>query len=132
MVAPSKNNNHYAEVHRPDPTIERTPLAVAMTPRWTIERDLASGRTSVITGSHQQSIMINGGAFEMNHIARASVMDSNPEGAAVHGDTQITLEWPSVGQMIVKTTSWIGQDGLSLTGRISLNGTVVFEKHWRK
>ncbi len=132
VVAPLKNNNHYAEVHRPDPTIERTPLAVAMTPRWTIERDLATGRTSVTTGSHQQSNMINGGAFEMNHIARASVMDSNPQGAAVNGDTQITLELPSVGQMIVKTTSWIGQDGLSLTGRISLNGTVVFEKHWRK
>jgi hypothetical protein len=68
----------------------------------------------------------------MNHIARASVTDSNPQGACVNSDTQITLELPSVGEVIVKTTGWIGQDGMSLNGRISMNGTVVFEKNWRK
>jgi len=39
---------------------------------------------------------------------------------------------PSVGKVIVKTTSWIGQDGMSLTGEISIEDKVIFEKHWRK
>jgi len=50
---------------------------------------LASGRVSVVTGSHQQSNMINGGSMEMNHIARASVTDAQPQGAAVDGNTTI-------------------------------------------
>ena len=131
VVPPAKNNNHI-QVSRPDPTINRTPLAVAMTPRWTIERDLATGRTSVTTGSHQQSNMINGGSFEMDHTARASVTDAHPQGAAVDGNTTISLTLPSVGKVVVKTTSWIGQDGMALTGQISIEGKVVFEKRWRK
>jgi hypothetical protein len=34
--------------------------------------------------------------------------------------------------VVVKTTSWIGQDGMALTGQISIEGKVVFEKRWRK
>jgi len=132
IVPPAKNNNNHFEVRRPDLTINRSPLAVAMTPRWTIERDLASGRVSVVTGSHQQSNMINGGSMEMNHIARASVTDAQPQGAAVDGNTVIAMTLPSVGKVIVKTTSWIGQDGMSLTGEISIEDKVIFEKHWRK
>ena len=37
-----------------------------------------------------------------------------------------------VGKVVVKTTSWIGQDGMALTGQISIEGKVVFEKRWRK
>jgi hypothetical protein len=132
IVPPAKNNNNHFEVRRPDLTINRSPLAVAMTPRWTIERDLASGRVSVVTGSHQQSNMLNGGSMEMNHIARASVTDAQPQGAAVDGNTVIAMTLPSVGKVIVKTTSWIGQDGMSLTGEISIEDKVIFEKHWRK
>ncbi len=132
IVPPPKNNNNHFEVRRPDLTINRSPLAVAMTPRWTIERDLASGRVSVVTGSHQQSNLINGGSFEMNHVARASVPDAQPQGAAVDGDTVIALTLPSVGKVIVKTTSWIGQDGMSLSGEIRIEDKLVFEKHWRK
>jgi hypothetical protein len=131
VPAPKNNNNHF-EVRRPDATINRSPLAVAMTPRWTIERDLASGRVSVTTGSHQQSNMINGGSMEMNHIARASVTDAQPQGAAVDGNTTIALTLPSIGKVIVKTTSWIGQDGMSLSGQITIEDKLVFEKHWRK
>jgi hypothetical protein len=132
VVPPPKNNNNHFEIRRPDPALDRTPLAVAMTPRWTIERDLASGRVSVITGSHQQSNMLGGGTLEMDHIARASVTDAHPQGAAVDGNTTITMNLPSVGKVIVKTTSWIGQDGMSLTGEISVEGKTVFEKRWRK
>lgn len=129
---PAKNNNNHVQVNRPDPKINRSPLAVAMTPRWTIERDLASGRTIVTTGSRQQSNILNGGTLEVDHLARASVTDALPEGAAVDGNTTITMTLPSVGKVVVKTTSWIGQDGISLSGRISIEGNVVFEKHWRK
>lgn len=132
VAPPPKENNHHIHVSRPDPTINRSPLAVAMTPRWTIERDLAAGRTSVITGSHQVSNMINGGSFEMDHTARASVTDAHPEGAAVEANTTIALRLPSIGKVVVKTTSWIGQDGMSLTGQIEIEGNVVFEQRWRK
>jgi len=76
--------------------------------------------------------MINGGSMEMNHIARAAVTDAQPQGAAVDGNTVIAMTLPSVGKVIVKTTSWIGQDGMSLTGEISIEDKVIFEKHWRK
>ncbi|MGC1344333.1 MAG: CocE/NonD family hydrolase [Candidatus Binataceae bacterium] len=132
VAPPPKENNHHVQVSRPDTAISRSPLAVAMTPRWTIERDLATGRTSVITGSHQLSNMINGGSFEMDHIARACVTDAHPEGAAVDANTTIALRLPSIGKVVVKTTSWIGQDGMSLTGQIDIEGTVVFEQRWRK
>ncbi|MGC1679669.1 MAG: CocE/NonD family hydrolase [Candidatus Binataceae bacterium] len=132
VAPPPKENNHHIQVSRPDTTINRSPLAVAMTPRWTIERDLAAGRTSVITGSHQVSNMINGGSFEMDHTARASVTDAHPEGAAVEANTTIALRLPSIGKVVVKTTSWIGQDGMSLTGQIEIEGNVVFEQRWRK
>jgi hypothetical protein len=42
------------------------------------------------------------------------------------------MNLPSVGKVIVKTTSWIGQDGMSLTGEISVEDKTVFEKRWRK
>ena len=132
IVPPPKNNNNHFEIRRPDPAIDRAPLAVAMTPRWTIERDLATGRTSVVTGSHQQSNMLSGGSLEVDHIARASVTDAQPQGAAVDGNTTITMSLPSVGKVIVKTTSWIGQNGMSLTGQISIEDKIVFEKRWRK
>lgn len=132
VAPPPKENNHHVQVGRPDTTINRSPLAVAMTPRWTIERDLAAGRTSVFTGSHQLSNMLNGGSFEMDHTACASVTDAHPEGAAVDANTTITLRLPSIGKVVVKTTSWIGQDGMSLTGQIDIEGNVVFEQRWRK
>ena len=37
-----------------------------------------------------------------------------------------------IAKVIVKTTSWIGQDGMSLTGQITVEDKLVFEKHWRK
>jgi len=70
--------------------------------------------------------------MEMNHIARASVVDAHPEGAAVDGNTTITLSLPSVGKVVVKTTSWIGQDGMSLTGEICIEDKLIFQKRWRK
>lgn len=127
-----KNSNNHFEIRRPDPAVNRSPLAIAMTPRWSIERDLASDRVSVVTGSHQQSNILSGGTMEMNHIARASVADAHPQGAAVDGNTTITLSLPSVGKVVVKTTSWIGQDGMSLTGEICIEDKLIFEKRWCK
>jgi len=44
----------------------------------------------------------------------------------------IALTLPSVGKVILKTTSWIGQDGMSSERRDPIEDKLVFEKHWRK
>lgn len=134
VVAADKNGVAVAEVRRPDPAVNRAPLAaMTMIPRWTIERDLATGEAAVITGSQQKmNLPDGGGSLATNHKARASASDLHPEAAKVEAETRLRLELRSIGTVEVETTSHISQRGLVLEGRVKIDGQMFFEKRWSK
>jgi putative CocE/NonD family hydrolase len=119
-------------IRRPEPGINRTPLLVDSAPRWKVERDLATGTLAITTGSKQHMTLPNGGIFQMDHSAKAGVTISRPDGAKVEGETTIRLDLPAAGIVQVETKSWISQTGMLLTGRVTVDGRVFFEKQWQK
>lgn len=121
------------EMRAPEPTVNRTPLAVDFTPRWTIERDLASGTVTVTTGERPVLLTPSrDGKMELNHTAKARVSASRPDAAKVEGETTVTLQTPSGSTIVVETRSWITLSGMILSGRVSVDGRLLFERQWKK
>jgi hypothetical protein len=121
------------EVRAPEPMVNRAPLTVDFTPQWKIEHDLASGTVTVTTGEHPVLLTPSrDGKMELNHTAKASVSASRPDTAKVEGETTVTLQTPSGSTVVVATRSWITLSGMILSGRISLDGRLFFEKQWKK
>lgn len=121
------------EVQLPDPTINRAPLSLDFTPRWTIEQNLAHGTVKITTGEHP--LLWNttrDGRFNLDHTATATVSALRPDTARVEGETLITLQTPGQSIVVVKTKSWVTQTGLMLSGRITVDGQLLFEKHWQR
>jgi uncharacterized protein len=116
------------EIRRP----AAPPPPSPMRPTWKIERDLASGDVSVTTGEKTGFPLPQGGSIEVDHVAVARVAAARPDGAAVEGDTKIRVRAPVIGEVEVATTSWVSQTGLALSGRVTMNGRVVFEKRWQR
>jgi putative CocE/NonD family hydrolase len=121
------------EVRSPEPTVNRTPLAVDFTPRWKIERDLANETVTVTTG--ERPILLTpsrDGRMELNHTAKASVSAGRPDAAKVEGETTVTLQTPSGNTIVVETRSWITLNGMVLSGRVSIDNRLVFERQWTR
>jgi len=72
------------------------------------------------------------GRIELDHTARASVTATRPDAAKVAGETTVTLQTPSGSTVAVETRSWVTQTGMTLSGRITVDGQLFFEKQWRK
>lgn len=121
------------EVQLLDPTVNRAPLAIDFTPRWKIERDLATGMVTITTGEKPTLLTPNrDGRIELDHTARASVAAARPDAARVEGETKITLQTPSGSTVVVETRSWVMQTGMTLSGRVTVDGRLFFEKQWQK
>jgi len=121
------------EVRAPEPTANRTPLAVDFTPRWKIERDLAADTVSITTGERPVLLTpTREGRVELDHTAKASVSASRPDAAKVEGETTVTLQTASGSTVIVETKSWVTLNGMTLSGRVTVDGRVFFEKEWKK
>ncbi len=121
------------EVRLPDPAVNRAPLAIEFTPRWKIERDLATGTVTVTTGERPVLLTPNrDGRLEMDHTARVSVAAARPDAARVEGETRITLQTPGGSTVVVETHSWVTQTGMTLSGRIVVDGRLFFDKQWQK
>ena len=103
-----------------------------MTPTWRIERDQVTGAASVTTGEKNRFALPQGGQVAVDHVATARVTASRPDDATVEGDTSFTMQVPVLGKVDVVTTSWVSQHGMTLTGRITVDGRVVFDKRWEK
>lgn len=117
----------------PDPTVNRVPLALDFTPRWQIEHDLAAGTVAVTTGERPTLLTPSrDGRVELNHTAKASVTAARPDAARVEGETTITLQTPSGSTVVVTTRSWVTQTGMTLSGRVTVDGQLFFEQQWRK
>ncbi len=121
------------EVQSPKPAVNRVPLSIDFTPQWKIEHDLATGTMTVATGERPVLLTPNrDGRIDLNHTARASVTATRPDAAKVEGETTVTLQTPSGSTVVVETRSWVTQTGLILSGRITVDGRLFFEKQWRK
>lgn len=121
------------EVQLPDPTINRIPLSIDFTPRWTITQDLAQGTVKVTTGEHPILwTSARDGKLDLDHTATATVPASRPDTARVEGETTITLQTPGHSIVVVTTKSWVTQNGLVLSGHITVDGQLFFEKHWQR
>jgi putative CocE/NonD family hydrolase len=117
------------------PEIRRPPAPAplsAMTPTWKIERDLVTGAVTVTTGEKTSFPLPQGGSAAVDHVAIARVTASRPDDAVVEGNTSFRLQIPVIGNLEVKTTSWVAHHGITLSGRITIDGRVVFEKRWDK
>ncbi|MDB5107136.1 MAG: putative Hydrolase CocE/NonD family protein [Candidatus Binatus sp.] len=110
---------------------EAPPLSL-MTPTWRIERDLVNQAVSVSTGEKTSFPLPQGGTVAVDHLASARVSASRPDDAVVEGETLFCMQLPVIGNLDVKTTSWVSQHGTTLTGKITVDGRVVFEKRWEK
>ncbi|MBI3303331.1 MAG: hypothetical protein HYZ72_14805 [Deltaproteobacteria bacterium] len=121
------------EVRSPDPAVNRAPLAVDFTPRWKIERDLATGTVTVTTG--ERPILLTpsrDGRIELDHTARAGVTASRPDAARVEGETIVSLQTPGGSTVVVETRSWVTQTGMTLSGRVTVDGRLFFKKRWQR
>jgi uncharacterized protein len=121
------------KIQSPDPTVNRVPLALDFTPRWQIAQDLATGTVTVTTG--ERPILLTpsrDGRVELNHTATASVTAARPDAARVEGETTITLQTPSGSTVVIATRSWVTQTGMTLSGRVVVDGHIFFDKQWQK
>jgi hypothetical protein len=113
--------------------VNRIPLSVDFTPQWKIDRDLASDTVTVTTG--QRSVLLTpsrDGKVDLDHTAKASVSAARPDAARIEGETTVTLQTPSGNTVVVETRSWITQTGMTLSGRITVDGRLFFEQQWQK
>lgn len=116
-----------------DPAVNRASLIQEFTPRWAIEQDLAAGAVSVSVGERIVATTPGGdGKATFDHSARATVAAEAPHGARVEAETRVELELPAGGRAVVEAESRVTLDGLALTGRVTLDGQVVFERRWRR
>jgi len=112
--------------------IDRWPLHIDSEPLWQIERDLVSGRTSVVSGGRFVfETPVPGGRVELDHVGRATVRGDRPDGARVLGDTVIRARTPAGADVEVVTSTLVTTDGVDLTGRVDVDGRTVFQRRWQ-
>ena len=103
-----------------------------MRPIWKIERDLAAGAVSVSTGMTNTIPLPQGGTMNIDHCVVARVSEARPDTASVGGDTTMTIDLHHVGGIEVQTQSLVTQTGLMLSGRVTMDGKLIFEKRWTR
>ncbi len=113
-------------------SIKPVELPLPRVPLWKIERDMAAGTVTVTTGQKNPIPLMQGGVLYVDHVASARLSAARPDDASVRGETTFNGKLPVIGELEVKTQSWITQHGMTLSGRVSIDGRVVFEKRWQK
>jgi hypothetical protein len=73
-----------------------------------------------------------GGKLQLSHAVKASVKASQPDGAKVEGATTFCLDLPVAGLVEVEAKTLISQTGMLITGKVTVNGRLFFEKQWKK
>lgn len=132
VVPPLATPMERPEIKRPDPTVNRLPCIIDAAPLWKIEQDLATGKVAVVTGTMEQIRIPTGGKLQQNHIVKASVSASQPDGAKVEGETTFCLDLPAAGLVEVESKTLISQTGILITGKVTVNGKLFFEKQWQR
>ena len=121
------------EVRSPETGVNRAPLTVDFSPRWEIAHDLATETVTVTAGERVVLLTPNrDGKLELDHLATASVAAARPDAAKVAGETKIAVQTPGSNLIVVETRSWVTQNGMTLSGRITVDGRLFFAKQWQK
>lgn len=121
------------ELAVPDPEINRGPLTIDFEPRWRIERDVASKTASVTSGyTWKFRTPADDGAVSIDNTVTASVAAARPDGARVTGTTDTLHQMPDGSTVTVEARSLLTQSGLSLWGRVEIDGQPFFEREWRQ
>jgi putative CocE/NonD family hydrolase len=108
------------------------PPPSAMRPLWKIERDLVANAVTVTTGQTNTIPLPQGGEMSIDHRVTAKVSEARPDTAAVVGDTTMAIDLHNVGSIKVHTQSLVTQTGLTLSGRVTMDNHLIFEKRWSK
>jgi hypothetical protein len=109
-----------------------TPPPSPRRPVWKIERDLVANAVAVTTGETNSIALPQGGSMNIEHTAIAKVREARPDTASIHGDTTMTIDLHDVGSIKVHTESLVTQTGLSLSGRVTMDDKLIFEKRWTR
>jgi putative CocE/NonD family hydrolase len=115
----------------PDPTVNRTPLDVEASPRWTIEHEPGSETVSVTTGIRSVCLTPSrDGRFEIERWGRARVSRTDPAAARLEGRSRITLRTPSDSTVVVEGQVRVTLTGQDYSGRVTVDDQVIFDRHW--
>jgi putative CocE/NonD family hydrolase len=116
---------------RPPVGREVAPRIIEAEPRWRIERDEINGEAAVISGG-RMVFDTPGGTTRLafDHVCRAGVRAARPDGARVSSEATITAK----SRLGVDIAVWASinstSGGTSVQGRVSIDGTVAFERGW--
>lgn len=132
VVPPAADPAPKPEIRRPDPTVNRAPLAMEGVPRWKIEQDLIAGKLAVTTGARQQMLIPSGGKMLMDTTITASVSADRPDSAKIEGEGVVRLELPAAGLVEVESQTLISRTRVLLAGKVTVNGQLFFEKRWQR
>jgi putative CocE/NonD family hydrolase len=126
---PASNDKLRGMEIRPPATV---PPPSPRRPVWKIERDLVANAVTVTTGETNSIALPQGGSMNIVHAAVAKVREARPDTASVQGDTTMTIDLHDVGSIRVHTESMVTQTGLALSGRVTLDDKLIYEKRWTR
>ena len=116
----------------PDPLVNRTPLNVEGTPRYRVEHDFGEGMLSVSIGNWGTILTPErDGRLEMDTLGQAEMRTDRPHSARVEGRSVLTAHMPSGSLVVAEGHTLVTLDGQVMSGRISVDGELLFEKQWR-
>ena len=99
-------------------------------PRWKIEQDLVTGTLTVTTGYMERDAIPTGGIVQNNVTGKAIVSVSRPDGARVEAEETFHIHMPTGEMVKIETKGWVSEKRTLLTGRVTVDGRVFFEKQW--
>jgi putative CocE/NonD family hydrolase len=119
------------ELPVPDPGINRTPLDIEGTPRWTIQQDHGTGSVTVTTGIRSATLPVNRlGRLLLDRTGRAQVTADRPDTASVIGEARLEIQAPGVSSVVIDGQLRVTLTDQQFTGRVTVDGQVIFEQHW--
>jgi hypothetical protein len=115
-----------------DAAVDRTPLTVRAMSRWLIEEEPGMDAVKVSLESTTRSLLPTraGHEVEVEESVTASVEAEFPGRATLRGTTDIHQRLSDGRAVLVQAALVATQDETVCTGRVMIEGQVVFEKCW--
>lgn len=120
-------------VPSPDPSLNRAPLALKYEPAVAVQREQAGDQVRVTR--REVSVLDTPGGdgrIELDHAASAFVKASRPDGAKVEARTRAEAKMPDGTQVVVATGTLTTTHGMTVNGRVTVDGALVFERQWSR
>jgi putative CocE/NonD family hydrolase len=129
-VVHSAQESH--ELEPADPSVNRWPLLQG-DDNWTIAHEPVRKAVAVTYDARWALSPPGGaGAIENDETITARVAADRPDGARVEASYRMRFQLPSGGEALVETQTQSTQHGLALSGRVHIDGHLIFERHWQK